>query len=639
MSSPMEPRSILHDLNEQQRSAVSTVSGPLLIVAGAGSGKTRALTHRIAYLISTGTPGDQILALTFTNKAAEEMRTRVQRLLKSETQAARPFIGTFHAFGARMLRDTMQHLGRDTSFLIYDTKDQRALVKEILAARGISSDQLRPGAVLSTISRHKNELEGPETFTERAKNYYERIVALVWHDYEQHLREANAVDFDDLLVLPIAIMNRKPEVLSCYQRRFQHILVDEYQDTNRAQYMLLRLLARDHRNLCVVGDDWQSIYRFRGADFRNMLIFNKDWPDAKVVLLEENYRSTRPILEAAQSLIEHNQLRTTKHIWTRREEGRPVIITRTNNEDAEAVFVIREIKRLLNEKHCQTLADIAVLYRTNAQSRALEEACMDAGLPYVIIGSVRFYERKEIKDVLAYLRLLATPGDTLSLKRIANVPPRGIGPRTLEKLLAGEATGKAAAFLALRAEFADLFKTELPLSRLIETILHKIAYESYVHDGTEEGRERWENVQELVAVARKFDHLPLLRAATTFLEEIALLAPADEIVTDGSMLNMMTLHAAKGLEFDAVFIVGCEEGLLPHEKSSLSPEDLEEERRLCYVGLTRARSHLYLSFASHRTQLGSGSRALPSRFLSEIPDHLIEYVEYDEEYVDTIVLD
>jgi DNA helicase-2/ATP-dependent DNA helicase PcrA len=621
----------LKGLNAAQQEAVRSTEGPSLIIAGAGSGKTRALTHRIAYLLEQGVRPEQILALTFTNKAAGEMRERVYTLIGQQgdgSETYKPFIGTFHSLGARILRAHAPLVGRAPSFTIYDEHDTRALLKKLAGGEGNASP-VRPGAARARISRLKNDLVSADAALKAAQNPRETYVAQLYEAYERALQGANAVDFDDLLLLSVALFDGHPQILSRYQQQFRYILVDEYQDTNRTQYALLARLAASHRNLCVVGDDWQAIYGWRGADFTNILRFEKDWPDARVFFLEENYRSTQHILSAAQAVIEKNQFRTAKNLWTRNGDGEKVRIITAQNEYDEARLILDRAEHLGAAR-----AKIAVLYRTNAQSRAFEEQCVARGIPYRVVGGIRFFDRKEIKDLVAYLRLIANRNDAVALRRAANVPARGIGPRTVEKIIAGaEAGERARRFTVLLETFAEKIET-MAFPRFVETLIDRIEYESYLRDGSEQGEERWENVQELLRLCQKFADLPGTRALSSFLEEAALLSSADEGTAGEDRLTLMTLHAAKGLEFETVFISGCEEGILPHERSMLSLPELEEERRLFYVGLTRARRGAYLSYCTHRSLLGARARSLPSRFLSDIPEELYEL--YTPEALETI---
>ncbi len=630
---------ILKSLNKEQREAVTTTAGPVLIMAGAGSGKTRALTHRVAYLIEQGVNPENILALTFTNKAAGEMKKRVHNLLDQKLQVTgyklQVFLGTFHAFAAKILRHEIHCLGYGKNFVIYDENDALATVKEAMMSLGLSGEQFKPGGIYGAISDQKNELVDAKTYAEKAKEFYEKTVAQVFEKYESYLKEANALDFDDLLMLAVKLFSQRPEILEKYQDRFKYILVDEYQDTNHAQYIFLRLLAEKHKNLCVVGDDWQSIYSFRKADFRNILNFEKDYPEAKVVFLEENYRSTQNILDAAHAVIEKNIYKTKKNLWTRRGAGGKIKIIQTADEVAEGTFVVEEIKKILEREPnaARDLNDFVILYRTNAQSRAMEEAIIQEGWPYRIIGSIKFYERREIKDIIAYLRLIQNDKDVFSLKRIINVPPRGIGKITTDKIMAGEnwsetSNPKVAGFSALVSELKKTTQGK-NTTDIVKTVLEKTQYKNYCLDGTPEGEARWENVQEFLTVAAKFNNETPPHGLTALLEEIALTAGTDDISDDHGCINLMTLHSAKGLEFPVVFIIGAEDGLLPHSRSSFDPAQMEEERRLCYVGLTRAQEKAYLIFTRRRSIYGRTEPSLPSSFLGDIPAHLVEYREYD----------
>ncbi len=639
--------SILDQLNQEQAKAAQTINGPVLIIAGAGSGKTRALTHRLAYLVEQGVRPENILALTFTNKAAQEMKTRVEKLLHRDLQAPSSkiqvpsFVGTFHSLAAKILRHEIHHLGRGADFTIYDDKDSLACVKEAMADLALSSERFKPGAIAAIISKQKNELVDAETYQRAAQDFYEQTVSRVYAQYQNYLNQANAVDFDDLLLLAVKIFQKFPPVLERYQNQFQYILVDEYQDTNQAQYVFLKLLAQKHKNLCVVGDDFQAIYSFRGSDFRNILNFEKDYPEAKIIKLEENYRSVQNILDASQAIIEKNTYKTDKRLWTRRGQGDKLKIVEAFSEIDEANFVVQEIKDILAEESlAKDLNDFVVLYRTNAQSRVFEEALMQEGWPYRLVGALKFYERKEVKDIISYLRFIQNHNDLLSLKRIINIPSRGIGKVGWEKLASSpgltSANPKIQSFLALIAELKDLAAQKKP-SEFLKTLLAKINYKNYLADfvsnspaeyrSAEEAAEsRWQNVLELVSVAAKFDRLPPPLGLTALLEEIALTASADDVSHDQGELNLMTLHSAKGLEFPVVFMVGTEEGLLPHSRSFYDTAQMEEERRLAYVGLTRAKERAYISFACQRNLYGRTESAMPSRFLDDIPEKLIEFV-------------
>ena len=582
---------ILSNLNPRQKEAVMTTAGPLLILAGPGSGKTRVLTHRIAYLIQCGINPENILAVTFTNKAADEMRERVIKLLEKEVKM--PFIGTFHAFCLRILRKEIKNLGYKTNFIIYDETDQLSLVKKVIKGLEIDSEQFKPAILAAKISSLKNELIDWRSFKESAENYFEETIAKIYQAYQKYLKKINAVDFEDLIMLTVKLFNEFPEILTKYQEKFRYILVDEWQDTNTGQYVLMGLLAKKYKNICVVGDDAQSIYQFRGADFRNILNFERDYPEAKVVILDQNYRSTQNILDTAHKVIAKNIYQKEKKLWTENPEGEPIVIAETLDETAEAEFIIQEIKEL--QKRGLGLNDFIILYRTNAQSRALEEAMIRHNLPYKIIGTIKFYHRKEIKDILAYLRLILHPNDLISLERIKKIasPPK----------------------ISL--------KNRAP-HEILELILKKTKYKTYLEKKYDKEWEvRWQNVLELFTVIKQYDDLD------AFLETTALLSEGDEIETKKDVINLMTLHAAKGLEFPIVFITGCEEGIFPHSRSLLEPMRLEEERRLCYVGITRAKERLYLTFTLKRTLYGLTQVNPPSRFLSDIPENLIEFKKYE----------
>ncbi|MEK7174823.1 MAG: UvrD-helicase domain-containing protein [Patescibacteria group bacterium] len=631
---------ILRNLNQEQQEAVTAVSGPVLIIAGAGSGKTRALTHRIAYLVEQGVKPENILALTFTNKAAQEMKKRVRKLLDSKpttnNQQLTTFLGTFHSFCAKILRNDIYHLSYEKNFVIYDEHDTLAAVKEIMAEAMLNPENFKPAGIRATISKQKNELRDARIFAETAGDFYQKIAADIFEKYETYLKSANALDFDDLLLLTVKLFRTKPEVLEKYQNQFPYILVDEYQDTNHAQYVLLKLLAQKYQNLCVVGDDWQSIYGFRGADFKNILSFEKDYTAAKIVFLEENYRSTQNILDAAGGLMEKNIYKTQKKLWTKQGRGEPVTIIQTADEIEEGLFITEEIKKIMarDPETARDLNDFVVLYRVNAQSRALEEAVLNEGWPYRLVGAVKFYERREIKDILCYLRFIHNERDLISLKRIINVPPRGLGKGAWDKVMAlvGPLANSVHPKIKAFADLVSELKKERPqkkLSDFIKTVLEKIQYKNYCLDGTPEGESRWENVMELLTVAARFNHLEPAPGLESFLEEIALATSADDISEESGVLNLMTLHSAKGLEFPVVFIAGLEDGLLPHSRSAGDAAQMEEERRLAYVGLTRAKAKAYLVFTRRRNIYGRSETSLPSRFLGDIPTHLIEYKEYD----------
>ncbi len=640
---------ILQDLNPSQREAVLHTEGPLLILAGAGSGKTRVITHRIAYFIGElNVRPWQILAVTFTNKAAEEMRERVAKLLGEE--GLNVWVGTFHATCVKILRKNAQHLGLRSSFLIYDEGDQLALIKECLKDLDLSERVIHPKVVQARISRAKNDLLTPAEFAAQAGDYLEERVAKVYYRYQAELQRCGAVDFDDLLVEVVRLFLERPMILGYYQDLWRSIMVDEYQDTNHAQYRLIRLLAERHQNLAVVGDDDQSIYRWRGADLGNILEFERDYPRCRVVRLEQNYRSTQRILETASAVIAHNRGRKAKHLWTENEEGEPVGFYQATDEEDEATFIVETIRRLAVEEGW-SFDDFAVFYRVNAQSRVLEDAFRRVMIPYIIVGGLRFYERKEIKDLLAYLRLIVNPADSVSFLRAVNVPPRGIGKTTLEKV-SRFAAGKGLSLWeacremakenllpARQAKALQEFQTfiegfmarlsERSIPEMVMDLLQGTGYlEELEREGTPEASSRIENLRELISAAQDFVERSEDKSLQAFLDMIALLTDVDEGMreTQGKV-TLMTLHMAKGLEFPAVFITGMEEGIFPHGRAYTDPEELEEERRLCYVGMTRAKIRLYLTAAVQRRLYGGEGFNLPSRFLEEIPSHLLKRIE------------
>jgi len=635
---------VLAGLNPAQKQAVETIEGPLLIVAGPGSGKTRVITHRVAYLIKVcGINPHRIMAVTFTNKAAREMQERLEKLLG---QAAGDLtLGTFHAICARILRQEGGAIGLDSRFVIYDEEDQLSLIKQSLQELDLDPKQYTPKAIQSAIKYAKSRLLTPSDFAEQTSSYFETVVQRVYERYQQSLTRSHGVDFDDLLMRTVQLFNDHPKILARYQSRYLHILVDEFQDTNITQYMLIKQLAGKHRNVCVVGDPDQSIYSWRFADLRNILSFEKDYPDAKVAFLEQNYRSTKTILDVASAIITINSRRKPKKLWTENEPGVPVSVVQTYNEDEEAQFVISEIERLVDER-VTTAGGCAVMYRVNAQSRALEEAYIRYGLPYKLVGGTRFYQRREIKDVIAYLRVLHNTADSISLTRIINVPGRGIGQKTLAELsgwaknqdislydalkmvakktgptFLSRATANLTNFLNLINELIAGSK-EMKLTALLNEVLEKTGYKDHVLN-EENGEERWENIQELFTVARDYDDLEPAEALSAFLEKVSLVSDVDELDEKVDATTLITLHQAKGLEFPVVFIIGMEEGLLPHRRSMEDPDELEEERRLCYVGITRAQQRVYLLHTYRRNLFGGSEATLPSRFLQDIPRQLI----------------
>lgn len=640
---------ILAGLNPAQREAVETIEGPLLIIAGPGSGKTRVITHRVAYLIKVcGISPYHLMAVTFTNKAAREMKERVERLLGQTAQALT--LGTFHATCARILRQEGKEIGISSSFAIYDQEDQLSVVKQALEELNLDPKQYVPYVLLSAISAAKSRLVAPQDYAQRVSSYFEEIVSRVYQRYQQLLNQGQALDFDDLIMRTVQLFQDRPQVLARYQNRYIHILVDEFQDTNVAQYVLIKQLAGKYRNLCVVGDPDQSIYSWRFADLRNILSFEKDYPDARIVFLEQNYRSTKTILAVASSIISANKYRKPKRLWTANEQGVPVSIIESYDPEEEAQSVASEIEKLVSAGEV-SLKDCAVMYRVNAQSRALEETFLRYGLPYKLVGGTRFYQRQEVRDIIAYLRVIHNPEDSVSLQRIINVPGRGIGQSTMVRLqeraralklpllevireLSENASSEAkqlftarvlhalAGFLGLMSRLTALSR-ELSLSKLLDKIVEETGYKEYLL-GKEGGEERWENIMELRNVAREYDNLSPQEALVAFLEKVSLVSDIDELDEKADAVTLITLHQAKGLEFPVVFIVGMEEGILPHRKSFDDPEELEEERRLCYVGVTRAQKRLYLLRSYRRSLFGSSTANPPSRFLEDIPPHLVQ---------------
>ena len=634
---PAEPTHLLDDLNPVQQEAVTHDSGPLLIVAGAGSGKTRVLTRRIAYLVQEGISPFEILAITFTNKAADEMKQRVAALVGGVAQ--RMWVSTFHSACVRILRRDAERLGYKKSFTIYDQADAVRLVTYVMRDLNIDAKRMPPRQVHAAISTAKNELLDFDTYRTRSKTIYERRIADVYAEYQKRLLGASAMDFDDLLMVTVNLLQACPDVLAHYQTRFKHLLVDEYQDTNRAQNELVILLGKEHRNVCVVGDSDQSVYRFRGADIRNILEFEDAFPDATTIVLEQNYRSTQTILDAANAVIANNAMRKPKALWTEQVGGE--LITRYHAEDEhdEAAYVCHEIERA--HTHDTRWGDVAVFYRTNAQSRSVEEELNRRNIPYKVVGGTKFYDRREIKDVLAYVRAVVNPADEVSLKRIVNVPKRGVGDTSIGRVDAWAAshglafgaaledaeragvTGRALGGLKeLLTLLDDLRAIDKPAD-LLEAIATRTGYVAELEaERTIEAAGRLENIAELIGHAREYESLD------EFLEGVSLVADSDEVPdADDSKVVLMTLHTAKGLEFPVVFIVGLEDGVFPHLRSLGEPDELEEERRLCYVGITRARERLYLTHAWCRTLWGSTQYNPPSRFLKEIPEELTRLVE------------
>mgnify|MGYP000939493267 FL=1 len=637
----------LQDLNSQQRKAVTHPAGPLLVLAGAGSGKTRVLTYRIAYLIKNQAVNPRnIIAITFTNKAAQEMKERLQQLLPSVNDI---LVSTFHSACVRFLRFDIDKLGYNRNFIIFDTQDSQALIKECLQALNIDEKKFAPAAVLNYISRAKDRLLEPSKCLDNAKDIREKTMATLYELYQRRLKEHNALDFDDIIVKTVQLFKEFPAVLSYYQKRFLHILVDEYQDTNLAQYELVRMMAAKHRNLCVVGDDDQSIYAFRGADIRNILEFEQDFPDATVIRLEQNYRSTKTILNAANDVIDNNFARKKKRLWTDNGEGEKINLVTLEDEGQEAYFIAQEINNRIFRDNLN-YKDFAVLYRTNAQSRVLEEVMVRMRLPYKIIGGLRFYQRKEIKDILAYLRVITNPSDDVSLLRIINVPKRGIGTTTVDRLKAAAeernqsifdiimdgkglsissgTLNKLQAFLLMMQDFRDVADT-MSVSELINYVLEQTGYmDKLISENTNEALSRAENLREMIGAAMDFEQKMPDGTLEDFLTELALVSDVDDLDEDSDAVVLMTLHNAKGLEFPIVFMAGMDEGIFPHSRSLLDEDQLEEERRLCYVGMTRAKKKLYMTRAWQRSLYGNTSYYAASRFLNEISDEYIIETSY-----------
>ena len=642
---------LLTGMNDRQAEAVQTTNGPLLIMAGAGSGKTRVLTHRIAYLIDEKLVNPwNILAITFTNKAAREMKERAFSLNPATEDC---LIATFHSMCVRILRREADHIGYNRNFTIVDPGEQRTLMKRILKNLNLDPKKWNERAILGTISNAKNDLIDEVAYENMAGDMYTEIVAKCYTAYQKELRQSEAMDFDDLIMLTLRLFDQNPDVLTYYQQRYQYIHVDEYQDTNHAQYQLVKLLASRFKNICVVGDADQSIYGWRGADMQNILDFEKDYPEAKVVLLEENYRSTKTILQAANEVIRNNRNRRPKNLWTQNEDGEEIVYYRANDEQDEALFVARTIDQLTREGYSHK--DFAVLYRTNAQSRTVEEALLKANIPYTMVGGTKFYSRKEIRDVISYLNLIANPSDNISYERVVNEPKRGVGPGTVEKIRNFAASqnvslleassqimlslvkGKAAQSVF---DFANLILNlrerldELTVTELVEIVLEKTGYtEQLVAQGTLESQARIENIEEFLSVTKNFDEYSEndteetgLDKLSRFLNDLALVADTDDAGTqESSEVTLMTLHAAKGLEFPVVFIIGMEENVFPLSRATEEEDELEEERRLAYVGITRAEKVLFLTNANSRLLYGKTNYNRPTRFLNEISSDLLNY--------------
>ena len=657
---------MLSELNERQRDAVEAVDGPILIVAGPGSGKTRLITYRIAYLIRVcGVSPWRIAAVTFTNKAAREMKERLESLV-SQT-ADEVTVATFHSFCAMALRRDGSSIGLEREFAIYDDSDQVAMIKRSMQEMEVDPKSFAPRAIQSAISGAKSHLLGAEGFAMRAANYFDEVVGRVYERYEQLMARAGAVDFDDLLLKTHQMLDQSPEVARKYQERYVHFMIDEFQDTNMAQYAIARQIAKLHRNLCAVGDPDQSIYSWRNADIRNILSFQDDFPDAKLISLEQNYRSTQTILDAADGLISTNTQRVKKDLFTKNGKGVPIVVEEGYDEEEEAQIVLREIGALTGSGNGKQgeyrLGDVAVMYRVNAQSRALEEGCLRYGVPYQVVGGQKFYQRQEVKDLTAYLRLLANSNDDVSLNRVVNVPSRGIGRRTLDELARlardsgvsmfdaigllgqgeeqpGPPVTSAFTARAVRAltDFRDLIaglreaSETMSLVDLMDEVMERSGYRAHVTETTDRSEERLENIEEFKSAAADYLNLGVREALTAFLESVSLVSDVDSMEERPEAITLITLHQAKGLEFPVVFIVGMEEGLLPHSRSMDDPSEIEEERRLCYVGMTRAKERLYLTRAFRRGFRGGSAPSLPSRFLQDIPQALIRRPERVETY-------
>ena len=639
-------QNLIEGLNDKQKEAVLATEGPCLVIAGAGSGKTKVLTHKIAYLISEkGVKPYNILAITFTNKAASEMKQRVEKLVGDVAQEM--WMGTFHSICVRILRRFIDRIGFDTSFLIFDTSDQKTVVKECLKALNIDDKTFSDRSVLSEISNAKNEMLTPKAYqTKYAGEFRKEKIGQVYELYQKRLRENNAIDFDDIINYTIEILSENPDVLQYYTEKFKYVLVDEYQDTNKAQFTLVTILASRYGNITVVGDNDQGIYSFRGADISNILNFEKDFPGTKIIKLEQNYRCTGNILKAANAVIKHNENKYEKKLWTENEEGSLPCLYQAEDEYDEANYIVKQIEHLKTEEYLKP-KDFVILYRMNAQSRAIEDILRRENIPYKIVGGLKFYERKEIKDAIAYLRLIYNPADNLSLKRIINEPKRGIGKTSLDKIQEiSDKTGTSMYEIIKHAEEYDLNRVkansdefinlieelrikreELSISELLKEVLKKSGYTKALElENSVEAETRMQNLEEFLTVAIEFEDESADNTLAEFLESITLTSDIDEMQDEENSVTLMTLHSAKGLEFPVVFLVGMEEGIFPGYKSIGEPRELEEERRLFYVGITRAKQFLHLTCAKHRTIFGSTSYNAVSRFIKEIPDNLLDGV-------------
>jgi len=616
-------------------------------VAGAGSGKTKALTHRIAYLIREKNIAPyNILAVTFTNKAAGEMKERLAKLLEGYNIRSQANLGTFHSICVRILREHIRELDYEDTFVIYDDSDQLVLAKKIMKELNIDEKKFNPRAILHTISQAKNQLIGPKQYDSQSANYFTDKVARVYNLYQSNLKLNNALDFDDIIMKTVELFKTRPEILDAYQEKFRYICVDEYQDTNHAQYILIRQLADKYKNLCVIGDSDQSIYSWRGANMRNILDFEKDFPGATTIMLEQNYRSTKNILKAAHNVIVKNSSRKEKELWTDNEEGGNIQVFEAFNEREEGVYIVNQINKALTKYEAPDYSDFAILYRTNAQSRVLEEVFMRFGIPYKIVGGIKFYSRKEIKDIMSYLKVLHNPHDSISMLRIINNPSRKLGKTTLEKVVYFANMAGISFYSAIEriheipdlpdskkydlAKFHDLIQDlslkakQIPISDLIRTIVIDTGYKAMLEkEGSVEAEARMENINELMSVATKYDDLEKDIALGIFLEEVALISDLDKLNDNDNAVTLMTLHAAKGLEFRNVFMSGVEEGVFPHSRSMMDPEQMEEERRLMYVGITRAEKQLHISYAKERMLYGQTQYNSPSCFIYDLPNDIV----------------
>ena len=622
----------LNELNDKQKEAVLYNEGPLLIIAGAGAGKTKTLTAKIAYLIEEEHVSPySILAITFTNKAAKEMRDRIYAQIGSE--AKKLTVSTFHSFGLKLIRDNFERLGYDRNFVIMDSDDSLTVVKKIIKDMGYDPKIYNPKAIRNKISSCKNEMMSAKAYERLAVSDYEKVVKEVYEKYDEKLRKNNSVDFDDLLLLPIELFKKNPDILEKYQELYQYILIDEYQDTNQAQYILTKMLSEKNRKITCVGDDCQSIYSFRGANYKNILNFEKDYPDSKTILLEQNYRSTSNILDAANQVIKNNKMRKDKNLWTARGIGEKIKYYRAYNEQDEAQYVIRKIKELL--KKDIEYKDIAVLYRTNAQSRVIEEELLKENLPYRVVGSFYFYSRKEIKDLIAYLRLIHNSKDNVSLLRVINTPKRGIGLKTIENLTIKADTEGISIYEAIETgkelEFKKLIERlkevseNITLTELIDKVLESTGLKKELEDEESlEAEVRLENLEEFKSITKSFEEREGLVSLEEFLLEISLISDVEEYKNDPNRISLMTVHSVKGLEFNHVFVVGLEEGIFPHMNSLMESSDIEEERRLCYVAITRAKDDLHLINTRRRTLFGKEQINPVSRFIGEIDPNLLD---------------